>query len=196
MKKSTELQECPSCHKRTFVVSVFGSICSSCFYNPKQDNCQHVLDKNREYCQKCGIKVVEKECITLNGEKVLGIKDGKLIKDKPEKFYGEFESHGKMYEVEEIYDKVDQEVDTLQWDWEIKYAKEIPIRVMNEDNPQYVLGWNACRYLSEGFFKDLLLQEKARVIKEVIEYISHDMGWEESEDFYMSHFIKDYKKKY
>jgi hypothetical protein len=25
--------------------------------------------------------------------------------------------------------------------------REIQVRVMNEDNPQYVLGWNACRYL-------------------------------------------------
>jgi len=25
-----------------------------------KNNCEHILDKNREYCQKCGMRVVKK----------------------------------------------------------------------------------------------------------------------------------------
>jgi hypothetical protein len=58
MKKIKQNKECPHCGKLTYVVSIFGSICSSCFYEPPKAQ-------------------------TLNGEPVYGIKDGKLIKDNP-----------------------------------------------------------------------------------------------------------------
>lgn len=40
--------------------------CKNCLCHKDQEKCQHSLDKNREYCQKCGLKVVEKhfECLT------------------------------------------------------------------------------------------------------------------------------------
>lgn len=59
----------------------------------------------------------------------------------------------------EIYSKVKPEG---VGEWKTDYMDKIPLRIMNEDNPQYVLGWNACRYLSEDFFSNLLLQEKAK----------------------------------
>lgn len=31
------MEECPKCKLKTFIVSVFGSICSSCLYDPKYD---------------------------------------------------------------------------------------------------------------------------------------------------------------
>jgi len=36
-KKRKVLSKCPSCGKETFVISIFGSICSSCFYEEKED---------------------------------------------------------------------------------------------------------------------------------------------------------------
>ena len=40
-------------------------------------------------------------------------------------------------------------------DWEYIYDNNICERLLNEDNPQYVLGWNACRYLSKDFIQKL-----------------------------------------
>lgn len=31
------MKECPQCGEMTFVVSIFGSICDSCLYDPEQD---------------------------------------------------------------------------------------------------------------------------------------------------------------
>ena len=44
--------------------------------------------------------------------------------------------------------------------WEEVYDKQIQERILNEDNPQYVLGWNACRYLSKQFIKDFLMEKR------------------------------------
>jgi hypothetical protein len=41
-----------------------------------------------------------------------------------------------------------------------QFDKEIPLRTINNDNPQYVLGWNACRYLCEKFAK----QEREKIL--------------------------------
>lgn len=53
------MNKCPSCGKNTYVVSIFGSICSSCFYEPPKGT-----------------------MMTTNNERVYGIKDGKLVKEK------------------------------------------------------------------------------------------------------------------
>jgi len=45
-------------------------------------------------------------------------------------------------------------------EWEKVYDKQIQERILNEDNPQYVLGWNACRYLSKQFIKDFLMEKR------------------------------------
>jgi len=31
------MKECPNCGKISYVVSIFGSICSECFYEPKEE---------------------------------------------------------------------------------------------------------------------------------------------------------------
>ena len=36
------------------------------------------------------------------------------------------------------------------------YDNKIPERILNEDNPQYILGWNACRYLSKSVLSQKL----------------------------------------
>lgn len=46
MKKNI-LKKCPSCKKKTYIISIFGSICSSCFYEPPkpQPKCKNCYDK-------------------------------------------------------------------------------------------------------------------------------------------------------
>lgn len=48
-----------------------------------------------------------------------------------------------------------------------EYDKTIQQRTMNKDNPQYVLGWNACRYLSRDFLLSSLQQQREMIRKEV-----------------------------
>ncbi len=35
------------------------------------------------------------------------------------------------------------------------FDEEIPTRTLNKDNPQYTLGWNACKYLCEKFIEKI-----------------------------------------
>lgn len=35
-KSSFEPKKCPNCKKKSYIVSIFGSICSNCFYEPKR----------------------------------------------------------------------------------------------------------------------------------------------------------------
>ena len=48
-----------------------------------------------------------------------------------------------------------------------EFEGEIQERKLNEDNPQYVLGWNACRYLSKSF----LSSSQQKVVDEIVKYI-------------------------
>ena len=48
------------------------------------------------------------------------------------------------------------------------YNEKIPTRIMNEDNPQYVLGWNACKYLSEVELKSACKQVAEDMLKEIM----------------------------
>ena len=48
-----------------------------------------------------------------------------------------------------------------------EFDKTIQDRTLNEDNPQYVLGWNACRYLSRDFLCQALRQQREMIRKEV-----------------------------
>ena len=72
------MKKCPSCGKNTYVISIFGSICSSCYYTP-EDTLSPKLAKE-------GIMM------TTNNERVYGVKDGKLVKDMPwqQKYCKEF----------------------------------------------------------------------------------------------------------
>lgn len=31
------MKTCPRCKKKTYIVSIFGSVCNSCLYDPKYD---------------------------------------------------------------------------------------------------------------------------------------------------------------
>lgn len=35
--KSKKAKTCPRCNQQSYIVSIFGSICSRCFYEPKED---------------------------------------------------------------------------------------------------------------------------------------------------------------
>ena len=41
-----------------------------------------------------------------------------------------------------------------------EFDKTIQQRTMDKDNPQYVLGWNTCRYLSRDFLCQALRQQR------------------------------------
>ena len=53
-KKPIKLHKCPSCKKNTYVVSIFGSICSSCLYDDKQGKLTDI--KDIKTCPACGKK--------------------------------------------------------------------------------------------------------------------------------------------
>lgn len=40
------MKTCPACKKKAFVVSIFGSICGECFYDPKEHSLEKLLDKS------------------------------------------------------------------------------------------------------------------------------------------------------
>ena len=66
-------------------------------------------------------------------------------------------------------------------DWEYVYDNNICERLLNEDNPQYVLGWNACRYLSKDFIQKLLnkqAEEHQRVLEES-KKMSYEQGYKQ-----------------
>jgi len=48
-----------------------------------------------------------------------------------------------------------------------QYKEKVQVRTMNEDNPQYVLGWNACRYLSEKFILFYNEELKQQILKRI-----------------------------
>jgi len=69
-----------------------------------------------------------------------------------------------------------------------KFEKEIPQRILNEDNPQYVLGFNTCRYLSKDFLLQALSDQRKEIIEEIekeeIEDPEREMCSSEYEDAY------------
>ena len=69
-------------------------------------------------------------------------------------------------------------------DWEYIYDNNICERLLNEDNPQYVLGWNACRYLSKDFIQKLLnkqAEEYQRVLEES-KKMSYEQGYKQGSE--------------
>ena len=65
------------------------------------------------------------------------------LKDMPREEAERLASEGKLIIMTNIQDFLEEE--------KKEFKKTIQERTMNEDNPQYVLGWNACRYLSNDF---------------------------------------------
>lgn len=52
------MQKCPKCKKKSLVVSVFGSICGNCFYNPNES--KHVEHANEKtVCGDCWFEQFE-----------------------------------------------------------------------------------------------------------------------------------------
>lgn len=51
--------------------------------------------------------------------------------------------------------------------FEERFDKEVPIRTLAEDNPQYGLGWNAARHISESFFRIILKSEIKAILEEI-----------------------------
>ena len=73
------------------------------------------------------------------------------------------------------------DIKTRVKDWEYVYDNNICERLLNEDNPQYVLGWNACRYLSKDFIQKLLnkqAEEYQRVLEES-KKMSYEQGYKQ-----------------
>ena len=73
------------------------------------------------------------------------------------------------------------DIKTRVKDWEYVYDNNICERLLNEDNPQYVLGWNACRYLSKDFIQKLLnkqAEEHQRVLEES-KKMSYEQGYKQ-----------------
>lgn len=68
---------------------------------------------------------------------------------------------------------------------EIKeFDKTIQERIMNKDNPQYVLGWNACRYLAREFINKALSQQKKEIERMIMEMKADESkGWELVDEF-------------
>lgn len=48
-----------------------------------------------------------------------------------------------------------------------EFDQIIQERILNEDNPQYVLGWNACRYLSRNLLFSSLHQQREMMREEI-----------------------------
>ena len=72
-----------------------------------------------------------------------------------------------------------------------EFDEKIPTRVLNADNPQYVLGWNMCKDVSKDFFISTIqeLQGKGE-LERLIEELGDDLEqlWNVSkEDFADGH---------
>jgi hypothetical protein len=61
---------------------------------------------------------------------------------------------------------------------EERFDEKIQERILNEDNPQYVLGWNACRYLSKSFLRTELVS----AIKSAFESCDQERELPKTED--------------
>ena len=68
-----------------------------------------------------------------------------------------------------------------------EFEEAIQERVLNKDNPQYALGWNACRYLSKSFLSTKLnemLGEIEKEIKATQEEVSESQGTHKHDSCY------------
>ncbi len=52
--------------------------------------------------------------------------------------------------------------------WGKRFDKEIPVRVLNKDNPQYVLGWNVARESAKSFIRELLDRSRRELLEEIM----------------------------
>lgn len=57
-----------------------------------------------------------------------------------------------------------------------KFDKEVPLRRMNDDNPQYVLGWNAARETAKPILRSSLRSLLEAVVEEITGNIDCEIG--------------------
>ncbi len=83
MIKITNL--CPKCEKKTLVISIFGTICSNCFYEPKQkNNMKKTVSKELSNAGKV-LNKLRNESLTTDQKRILAKKAIKARWDKYKK---------------------------------------------------------------------------------------------------------------